>query len=137
MYLYQCKCLDSNSGDGIISDILKHSQGNYTEATIRRAGKMVGNIGKTVDQVFHHNIAEVEVKQSHRSKFNYQEDISTFVAEYMEENLFSFIPGREHSGFKGFTSNSTHILEPEKLKARLLKYTKKLDRSRGVLKDRL
>ena len=55
-----------------------------------------------------------------------------FVSEYWPDNLFAFIPGREHSAFTGFSDNMS-ITNPAGFRQRLNKYSVKLDMSREIL----
>ena len=82
--------------------------------------------------MFHEQIAETGEHDSHRKRYNYRNDVHSFVEEYKEDRLFSVIPGREHHAFPGFKLD-TGMKNPEKLKKRLLKYSRKLDRTRAVL----
>ena len=113
-------------------ETLKHAHGSLTDATVQRAGKIVGALGVALDSVFEQNIAESTTRDSYRKKKNYQIDIEFFVQEYKEARLFDTIPGRQHPSFPGFKLDRT-IPNPHKLKARLMKYSKKLDRTRNVL----
>ena len=88
-----------------------------------RAGKIVGNVGKALDQVFHGQIAQTEVQDNYRKKFNYEKDIRAFVKEFEADDLFDNRPGRKHKTFP-VVSRTLDIANPEKLKGRLMKYSK-------------
>ena len=120
--------LDTN-----FSEVLKHAHGQYSTDTVDRAGKIAGELSRTLDEAFRNNITETNKKEdSYRKKHNYQDDIEAFVLEYKADRLFDIIPGREHQAFPGFKCNPT-IKNPSKFKSRLLKYSHKLDSSRDVL----
>jgi len=89
---------------------------------------VAGKVSKSLDKVFQENCAQVDLQASYRKKFNYQQDIETFVEEYKDEQLFHVIPGREYRSFQGFTGNWSKISEPDKFSSRLKKYSQKLDR---------
>ena len=41
-------------------ETLKHAHGQYTPETIKRAGKIVGSLGKALNEVFQEKIGETE-----------------------------------------------------------------------------
>ena len=112
-----------------ISEILKHSHGSFTSATIQRAGKMVGSLGKNLDYLFHHNVARTDVDKGYTKRRDFQVEVETFCKDYKDDRLLDCIPGRSHPSFPEFSGDMT-IQDPELLKARLIKYGKKLDRGR-------
>ena len=93
---------------------------------------MVGALAKAINKVFSANMAGTELDNSYRKQFDYKNDIKLFVEEYWEDNFFDVIPGRAHASFPSFT-NECRILHPQKLKERLLLYSKRLDNLRDVL----
>ncbi len=112
-----------------ISETLKHAHGNYTSKTIQRAGKMVGPLGKTLDNLFHVKIAGTEMDDGYTKKRDFQVEVESFCADYKEDRLFDKVPGRCHPSFPEYQCDLV-IQDPELFKARLQKYAKKLDRSR-------
>ena len=93
-------------------------------------------MAKALDDVFQENIAEVKAdNKSYRKKHDYSDDVAIFVKDYRHLKLFRYIPDREYPSFKGFTSSSSTISAPDMFKARLIKYTKKLDRSKIVFNN--
>ena len=92
---------------------------------------MAGQVGQHIDHLLHSQVAEKSEDLSHqRKRKDYNADI-TFVEEYKEDQLFKYIPKRQHQSFPAFIS-MVRVKNPEKLKPRLMKYNKKLDRSRDV-----
>jgi hypothetical protein len=81
--------------------------------------------------VYQSNICEISQQDSYRKKLNFQYDIELFLKEYTGNKLFTCVPGRCHPTFPKFSFN-TGMKHPEKLKERLVKYGKNLDRSRAV-----
>ena len=57
------------------------------------AGKIVGMLGKDIDNIFQKNIGEGEIRRSNR-KGDYHNDIIYLVGNMLGENLFGHIPGR-------------------------------------------
>ena len=88
---------------------------------------MVGAVATAIDAAFHHNICGTEVDESYTKRYNYSADVAIFCKDYKTDKLFARVPGREHTAFAGFTLDSCHINDPGRLKARLLKYSKRLD----------
>ena len=98
---------------------------------VQRAGKIVGSLGRAIDDIYHKQTAVTDIHDSYRKKHNYHDDIELFINEYRDERFFDNIPGRQHDSFPLFQCDS-RIKKPEKLKGRFVKYSKKLDRSRQV-----
>jgi len=112
----------------VIAETLRYryAHGQYTPATVNRAGKIVGALGSAVDAAFHHNVCGTDVDESYRHRYDYTDDVLTFCAEYKSDRLFDHISGRSHSGFPAFMPDN-NIVESRKLKQRLLKYCRRLD----------
>ncbi len=108
---------------------LHHTHGTFSEVTIERAGKMVGEVGMAIDKVFSQNIANTHIKDAYRKKEEYHDDIMDFVKEFKADRLFDIIPGRSYPSFPEFACQ-LKIANPELLKARLRKYTRNLDREK-------
>lgn len=117
----------------VFVETLKHAHGNYTDQSIKRAGKIVGSLGKALDKAFHEHVAETQVQESFRKKFNYHKDVLKFVSEFENDKLFDNIPGRTHESFPAMKCVVT-FKTPEKLKRRLLDYSKKLDNGNDIFR---
>ena len=114
------------------TETLSHAHGNTSEQTVWRAGKIVGPLSRALDRIYRTNITETnDSNDSYSKKFNYQHDIEMFLREFKGEKLFQNIPGRCHPTFPNFKF-SRGMKNPSKLKQRLVKYGKKLDRSRAL-----
>ena len=111
---------------------LHHAHGQYTDKTVKRAGKIVGSLSRDLDRAFAENITEIHTDDGYRKRKDYNHDVRFFITEYSKDKLFDYIPGRQHDSFPKF-GYQTDIANPEQLKMRFLKYSKKLDRSRQVL----
>jgi len=92
-----------------------------------RAGKIAGAISSAVDAAFDLNVCDTEVDESYGEQYDYSEDVATFCNEYMGDRLFDRVPGRAHSAFASFVPRDSTIVEPSKLKAQLMQYSRKLD----------
>jgi hypothetical protein len=119
----------------IFTDTSKNSGGQLTDATVQRAGKMAGALGRTLETVFQENFADgASGDAGHTSRKDFADDISDFVKEYKKERLFDVIPGRHHKSFPSF-NRFAPIDEPGKLKALLIKPSKKLDWNRRPVRN--
>ncbi len=120
-----------------ITEILRHSHGQYTPETVYRAGKIVGHVGRALDKVFQENILNEDGMRGNYHKLaTYEKDIRRFVQEYREDRLFDNIPGRHHKAFPDFDSDIVKkIVRPKDLKERLLRYSDKLDELRELRAD--
>ncbi len=114
----------------LFSDILKHSHGNYTDKVIYRAGKIIGHLGKALDDIFLTEVAKTTQELTYTKEKDYSADIKDFVKQYSQEQLFDFIPGRCHASFPAFEYGLNKIKRPAELKKRLVKYARKIDRYR-------
>jgi len=110
---------------------LRDAHGRYTQSTITRAGKLVGAFGATLDAAYQHNVCDTEADDSYRSKFDYRKDVKSFCAEYKKDCLFDSVPGRHHSAFPSFQADIV-VDKSEKLKERLVQYSRKLDMTRPM-----
>jgi hypothetical protein len=108
-----------------ITETLKNAHGQYTDQTIKRCGRIVGTIAKSLDAAFHDSVCHTEEEQTYRAKHDYDRDIRSFVSEYRDQKLFTYIPGRKHVSFPDIIS-SGEIRDKAKLKARLINYNFKL-----------
>jgi len=79
-----------------------------------------------LDAAFHNNVCHTDVDNSYRSRYDYSTDVAEFCKDYAADKLFDEIPGRHHSAFPTVSTTMT-ITDPAKLKARLVKYSRKLD----------
>ena len=77
-------------------------------------------------------ITGVWIPQTNGSGTDFKNDVVKFLNEYREDDLFKWVPGREHSAIPGFARDPT-INNVVKLKARLKKYARKLDMYRALL----
>ena len=82
--------------------------------------------------MFNENIAEIAIDEEYRKRKDYQADVRSFVAEYKDVQFFAHVPGRNHPSFPTFDCDMK-LENPDKLKARLVTYNKKLDWTRLVL----
>ena len=111
---------------------MKHSRGRYTEAQADRAGRIVGPLGRDIDEIF---VSKIGESMQHHGKDDpkYNTQVLEFVEDYHTKQLFDFIPGRQHPSFPQYQYKTT-IKNPEKLKFRLEAYSKRLDQERMVQK---
>lgn len=111
---------------------LKSGKGHYNIKNVERASQLVGTLGKDLDKVYQSQVAGTYAKKQAGSKKNYHQDIYKFVEEYIDDRLFEIIPGREHSAYTEFHF-AQRIKNPNQLRNRLKKYSRKLDRLRNIL----
>ena len=99
---------------------------------VRRAGILVGPAGQALDQMFQENISELEWQQYFGIKKHHFKDVKEFVDENLPLQLFDTIPERRHQTFPGYQAKR-RIQNVFNFKARLMKYSKKLDVARDVI----
>lgn len=96
---------------------------------MQRCSRIIGDLSSQLDEVYSSKIAETILHPGRQvDERDYQaNDVEKFVSMYNKDQLWGAIPGRRgHAGFHDFQL-ATKIEKPDKLKARLLKYSKKLD----------
>ncbi len=90
---------------------------------------MVGSLGQALDNVFLGNLGQVaDTTASFTKQHDYSDDVRKFVQRFKTDDLFKQIPGRKYKSFPTYQCEMKQIKRPGDLKARLLKYTEKLDR---------
>jgi hypothetical protein len=110
-----------------LTENLKHAHGQYSDTVVARCSQLVGSLGNSIEGVYQ---AEVVSKVTYKAKSRRQDTtagVQRFVAEYINDSLFSHIPGRQHSAFSGF-ENVIVIDKSEKLRSRLHKYSNRIPR---------
>ncbi len=110
----------------------------YTSDTVYRAGKIVGSLGRALDNVYSMMSGEGgdSIQNGYHKRVSFTSSIKDFCKKFAGEKLFDVIPGRAHNSYAEFdTSIFTKIKRPEALKARLLEYSEKLDEYRAVAGD--
>ena len=90
---------------------------------------MAGPQGRSVNTAYHGAVCHTEVDESFRSRFDHTAYVKTFCEEYKADRLVHVIPDRHHDTFKTL-KNDKSIIEPHKLKERILKYSRKIDKIR-------
>ena len=112
---------------------MKHAHGHHNEQTIYRAGKIIGSVGKSLDEIFQLKITEADVKEEYTKRTSFKKEIEKFCTQYSEDRLFDNIPGRHHKSFPVFELEYVKVPGPVDFKRRLFGYRKKLDAYRSVL----
>ena len=112
------------------SEITRHSHSALTAATTFRAGRMAGSIGHAVDTLLA-DISGAKLPDSLPNKPSFQDDVNLFVEEFWDDDFFGTHPGRHYKSFPHFQMSKT-IENPEKLKQKLITYSKKIQRSRNI-----
>ena len=67
---------------------LKNSHGQYSENQVARCSRITGSLGKSVEDVFQHNIIDRHISSSKSSTFSDNINMSKFLHIYLKENLF-------------------------------------------------
>ena len=67
---------------------LKNSHGQYSDNQVARCSRITGSLGKSVEDVFQHNIIDRHMSSSKSSTFSDNINMSKFLHTYLKENLF-------------------------------------------------
>ena len=110
------------------SEHLKAASGRYTDKTVSRNSKLVGQLNKSLDKVFGAAISELSsLYRSRRMDKNRKKNVFDLLAVLESNKLFSEIPGREFPEFPkyNFTEN---IKNPSRVRVKVCELSNKLDR---------
>ena len=72
----------------LFSANLKNSHGQYSDNQVARCSRITGSLGKSVEEVFQHNIIDRHISSSKSSTFSDNINMSKFLHIYLKENLF-------------------------------------------------
>ena len=118
--------LNDNERSITFSAYLKNCHGQYTEMQISRCSKIVGGIGKAIEDIFQNDVIQDYIPNAAATDGSSKSKIKKFVEEYRHEDLFKDKGERHHHGFENF-KHEISVNNPEKLNARLKKYVKALE----------
>ena len=113
----------------LFSANLKNSHGQYSDNQVARCSRITGNLGKSVEEVFQHNIIDRHISSSKSSTFSDNINMSKFIHTYLKENLFQKMKGRKFKGLENLMNNIC-LKKPADLQKRLTKYSIQLDKER-------
>lgn len=113
---------------------LKNCHGQYSESQVSRCSKIVGTVGKSLENVFQNELIQSYIPNASATGGSSRQKIKKFVEEYHNGGLFEDRGERFHSGFENF-KHKVVVKNPEKLHARLLKYVKSLENEEYVYKE--
>jgi hypothetical protein len=94
-----------------------------------RCSSITGSLGKSVEELFQHNIIDRHISSSKSSTFSDNINMSKFLHTYLKGNLFQKIKGRKFKGLENLINNIC-LKKPDELQERLTKYSIQLDKKR-------
>lgn len=90
----------------ILTANLKNSHGQYTETQVSRCSKIVGSVGKAIEEILQVNVIQDYIPRSPSSDGSSKAKLKKFIEEYGMEDLFvDKGDERHHSGFNDFRHN--------------------------------
>lgn len=90
----------------ILTANLKNSHGQYTETHVSRCSKIVGSVGKAIEEIFQVNVIQYFIPRSPSSDVSSKAKLKKFIEEYGIEDLFvDKGDERHHTGFNDFRHN--------------------------------
>ena len=101
----------------LFTEYMNRSRGHYTDQHAQRCCKMTGGLGKQLDRIYSHKFAETYVHKGHKKRKDIHREVDKFVDEYLPDNLFNNITGRQHAGFPHFTRQ--HKFDMQDLEAKI------------------
>ena len=83
--------------------MIKKSNGNYTTEQILRCSRMAGTLRSELKGLLSSSVMAEECDSYLQSRYKVPKaDVKLFVDSNATENLFTYFPDREHTGFAGF-----------------------------------
>ena len=113
----------------LLSANLKNSHGQYSDNQVARCSRIIGSLGKSVEEVFQHNIIDRHFSSSKSSTFFDNINMSKFLHTYLKEKLFQKMKGRKFKGL-GNLMNIICLKKPVELQKRLTMYSIQMDKER-------
>ena len=83
----------------------KNSHDQYSHNQVARSSRIIGSLGKSVEEVFQHNIIDRHISSSKSSTFSDNINMSKFLHTYLKENLFQKMKGRKFKGLENLMNN--------------------------------
>jgi hypothetical protein len=113
----------------LFSANLKNSHGQYSDNQVVPCSRITGSLGKSVEELFQHNIIDRHISSSKSSTFSDNINMSKFLHKYLKENFYKKMKGRKFKGLENFMNNIC-LKKPAELQKRLTKYSIQLDKER-------
>ena len=89
----------------LFSANLKNSHGQYSDNQVVPCSRITGSLGKSVEELFQHNIIDRHISSSKSSTFSDNINMSKCLHKYLKENLFKKMKGRKFKGLENFMNN--------------------------------
>jgi hypothetical protein len=118
--------------------MLKDAHGRYTNAHVKRVGRIAGPLGSELDRVFAENMGQTYLHTSAHDKTEHRvKVVEEFVQVFEKDDLVSCQPGRQHKceSYTNFEWKHTTILAPERMKRLLVQHCRKMDIRQEMLPD--
>ncbi|KAK3107427.1 hypothetical protein FSP39_014343 [Pinctada imbricata] len=122
-------------GHRLLADNLKNCHGQYTEDQVARCSKIVGSIGKAVEQVFATDFLCDSEHFSISKKATNHVSLKKFVELYKPHDLFETNDERRHHTRYDNFKNVIRLDRPEQFIKRMKKYMKKLQDEEYLLQQ--
>lgn len=106
----------------VITELLKHSRGRYTQEQVSRVSRMAGPFARQLDTIYENQVSETYVQDTHKERsVHYRRNIPEFINEYQDAGLFDCVPGRQHAHFPKYRLDRG-IPNPAKFRSFMEKY---------------
>ena len=114
--------------------MIRHSHGRYSSEQIQRCSQMSGTFKEKMRDLLRSGMGLNEVSRSsgHRTP-KYFKDIAVMANKYRDARLFTYVPGRRHTGLQG-VQNENSLKNPSKLGQNLRNMSSNLDLWRQLLR---
>ena len=89
-------------------------------------------MGKSIRGIIESNLLDKYIARGKATKAAYTNDIIKLVEDLKNDKIFNSFPGRCHGSFKKF-KNRIELNNPEKLRQKLIGYSRKLDTERDLI----
>jgi hypothetical protein len=112
--------------------MLKNSHGNYTPTQVDRCAKICGPLYKELDILLSASGLGITHYTHDKKELRHTKDVAKFIADFKEDQLLDFIPGRFHKGFEHFM-NTKRMRAPHRLGNKLHSLSAEMDMWRDLV----
>ena len=82
------------------SEKLKKARGVYTDEQVARCSELGGQFGRHLEELFHSSVGSEHLAFQGDATHVDDNDVQSFLSEFVEDKLWDNVPGRAHPGFE-------------------------------------
>ena len=109
-----------------VSEKLRQARGVYSDDHVARCSQLGGQFGKNLEALFYDHVGTEQNKYTKDCSHVSASDVNFFLTNYVNEELWEHIPGRQHHGFER-VRHEWKIRNCDKLAKKLAYLSNRLD----------